>query len=144
MDSAIWLPCWHAPCLTGMHMTGCSGKTSLVLYVPGSSWARKRFVTITVMHIADELQLHATAPDEVCYELEHVWRLLLLCRLQMSYACIQLLKKVEVHYELGTVWLSLSLCRLQMSYGCMQPMKNMRCTIFWTVFNHCHWYADCR
>jgi len=27
--------------LTGMHKTGCSGETRLVLHVPSSSWARK-------------------------------------------------------------------------------------------------------
>ena len=29
--------------LTGMHKTGCSGETRLVLHVPSSSWAGKRF-----------------------------------------------------------------------------------------------------
>ncbi len=32
----------------------------------------KRLVIIIVMHIADELRQHATAPDEVLYELERV------------------------------------------------------------------------
>ena len=52
------------------------------------------------MHIADELQLHATAPDEVYYELGNVWLSQLLCRLQMSYATIE---KHEVHYALDSV-----------------------------------------
>ena len=47
----------HATRLSGMHKTGCSGETRLVLCAPSSSWARKPLTIISIIILI--FRLHA-------------------------------------------------------------------------------------
>ncbi len=59
---------------TGMHKTGCSGETSLVLHIPSSSWAGKRFNNNCCYCYYHTTVLVGIAPARDCHS---------------TYACLQ-------------------------------------------------------